>query len=144
VLSVGVGSAAANVTRYHESNGDVVSITTPNVSAAVGTRTQFVVRVSVAGPSPVHIANEKFLTAYGWGDSSWDGLAFAKYGCWSDSLSLGRSCTSTITFTPNFLGGHTERYMLATSLGTLYGRFTATGTRWRIAPPVASRPLASS
>ena len=40
VLSVGVGSAAANVTRYHESNGDVVSIATPNVSAAVGTQSR--------------------------------------------------------------------------------------------------------
>ena len=136
VLSVGVGSAAANVTRYHESNGDVVSITTPNVSAAVGTQTQFPVTVSVDGPSPVYIATEKFLTAYGWGDSSWDGLSFAQYGCWGRSLAPGQSCTSTIAFTPNFVGNHTESYMLATGLGTMYGSFTATGLRYQIRPPV--------
>jgi hypothetical protein len=144
VLSVGVGSAAANVTRYHESNGDVVSITTPYVSTTVGTTTQFPVTVSVNRPSPVYIATEKFLTAYGWGDYSWDGLSFAQYGCWGRSLAPGQSCTSTIAFTPNFVGSHTGSYMLATGLGTLYGSFTATGLRWQVSPPVVSPPLASS
>jgi hypothetical protein len=140
VLSVGVGSAAASVTRYHESNGTVVSITTPDsVSAALGTQSQFPVTVSVNGPSPVYIATEKFLTAYGWGDSSWDGLSFAHYGCWGRSLSPGQSCTSTIAFTPTFAGSHTESYMIETGFSApLYGSFTATGFRWLIRPPVAS------
>jgi hypothetical protein len=140
VLSVGVGSAAANVTRYHESNGDVVSINTPNVSSTVGAQTQFPVTVSVDGPSPVYIASEKFLTAYGWGDYSWDGLSFAQYGCWGRSLSSGQSCTSTIAFTPSFIGTHNESYMLATGFPSpLYGNFTATGLRWQIIrPPVAT------
>ncbi len=49
VLSVGVSSAAANVTRYHESNGDIVSINAPNVSAVAGTTTTAPVTVSVEG-----------------------------------------------------------------------------------------------
>ena len=136
VLSVGVGSAAANVTRYHESNGDVVSINTPNVSAVAGTTTTAPVTVSVEGPSPLAIANEKFLTAYGWGDSQWDGLSFANYGCWAHTLYPGQSCTSTIKFTPTFVGTHNESYMLATGNGTLYGNCTATGLRvYRIIAP---------
>jgi hypothetical protein len=136
VLSVGVGSAAANVTSYHESNGDVVSISTPNVSAPVGTQTQSPFTVSVTGPYPVYIATEKFLTAYGWGDSQWDGLSFAHYGCWGRSLSSGQSCTSTIAFAPTFVGSHTESYMLQTGFPSpLYGSFTATGLR-RLAVPV--------
>jgi hypothetical protein len=78
------------------------------------------------------IANEKFLTAYGWGDTQWDGLSFAKYGCWGRTLHSGQSCTSTIAFTPAFLGTHNESYMLATGMGTLYGNFTATGYRSRV------------
>jgi hypothetical protein len=132
VLSVGVGSAAANVTRYHESNGDVITINTPNVAAAVATTTKVPVSVSVSGPSPLLIANEKFLTAYGWGDSQWDGLSFANYGCWAHTLHSGQSCTSTIAFTPRFLGTHNESYMLATGIGTLYGNFTASGLRARV------------
>jgi hypothetical protein len=137
VLSVGVASAAANVTRYHESNGDVISINTPNVSAAVGTTTNAPVSVSVSGPSPLAIANEKFLTAYGWGDSQWDGLSFANYGCWARTLYPGQSCTSTIAFRPSFVGTHSESYMLATGNGTLYGNFTATGLRayYGVIPP---------
>jgi hypothetical protein len=137
VLSVGVGSAAANVTRYHESNGDVVSINTPNVSAVAGTMTTAPVTVSVEGRSPLVIANEKFLTAYGWGDSQWDGLSFANYGCWARTLYPGQSCTSTIRFTPTFVGTHNESYMLATGNGTLYGNFTATGLRayYRVIAP---------
>ena len=132
VLSVGVGSAAANVTRYHESNGDVVSINTPNVSAAVGTTTTVPVTVSVEGRAPLLIANEKFLTAYGWGDTQWDGLSFANYGCWAHTLYPGQSCTSTIAFTPRFLGTHNESYMLATGNGPLFGNSTATGLRARV------------
>ena len=135
-LALGVGSAAANVTRYHESNGDVVSINTPNVSATVGTTTNVPVTVSVSGPSPLVIANEKFLTAYGWGDSQWDGLSFANYGCWARTLYPGQSCTSTIRFTPTFVGTHNESYMVATGIGTLYGNFTATGVRvYRVIAP---------
>ena len=135
VLSVGVGSAAANVTRYHESDGTVVSINTPNVAATVGTQTQTPVTVSVSGPSPLLIANEKFLTGYGWGDSQWDGLSFANYGCWGRTLYSGQSCTSTIAFTPTFVGTHNEAYMLASTAGTLYGNFTASGLRyWVVAP----------
>jgi hypothetical protein len=102
------------------------------------------VTVSVDGPSGVGIANEKCLTAYGWGDDQWDGLSFASYGCWGRSLAPGRSCTSTIKFTPTFVGSHTESYMLATGFGTLYGRFTATGLRARVIapPPIVSAPLA--
>jgi hypothetical protein len=129
VLSANAGSAAANVTRYHESNGDVITINTPNVSAAVATTIKAPVTVSVSGPSPLLIANEKFLTAYGWGDSQWDGLSFANYGCWAHTLYPGQSCTSTIAFTPTFVGTHNESYMLATGNGTLYGNFTATGLR---------------
>ena len=132
VLSVGVGSAAANVTRYHESNGDVITMNTPNVATTVGTTTTAPVTVSVSGPKPLLIANEKFLTAYGWGDTQWDGLSFAKYGCWAHTLYPGQSCTSTIAFTPSFLGTHNESYMLATGMGTLYGNFTATGYRSRV------------
>jgi hypothetical protein len=131
VLSVGVGSAAANVTRYHESNGDVISINTPNIATTVGTTTNTPVTVSVNGPYGLRIANEKFLTAYGWGDSQWDDLSFASYGCWSVSLYNGESCTSTIAFSPSFVGTHNEAYMLATGVGTLYGSFTATGLRQR-------------
>ena len=137
VLSVGVGSAAANVTRIHESNGDVVSIDTPNVSAPVGTTAKVPVTVSVSGPSPLLIATEKFLnTLYGVGDSQFDGLSFANYGCWAHTLYPGQSCTSTIAFTPTFVGTHNESYMLATGNGTLYGNFTATGLRvYRIIAP---------
>jgi hypothetical protein len=141
VLSVGVGSAAANVTRYHESNGDVISINTPNISATVGTTTNTPVSVSVNGPYPLKIANEKFLTAYGWGDSQWDDLSFANYGCWAQTLYPGQSCTSTIAFSPSFVGTHNESYMLATGMGTLYGNFTATGLRQRyvVGPPSYER-----
>jgi hypothetical protein len=145
-LVVAAGPAAANVTRYHESNGDVVTLTTPDtVSTAVGTETRFPVTVSVAGPAPVQIANEKFLTAYGWGDSQWDGLSFAQYGCWGLTLAPGRSCTSTVKFAPTSVGTRTESYMLATGLGTLYGRFTATGLRSRILAqaPTPAPPLAN-
>ena len=141
VLSVGVGSAAANVTRYHESNGDVISINTPNVSATVGTTTNTPVTVSVTGPYPLKIANEKFLTAYGWGDSQWDDLSFASYGCWGVSLYNGQSCTSTIAFSPSGVGTRNESYMLATGVGTLYGKFTTTGLRRRYVerPPSPER-----
>jgi hypothetical protein len=142
VLSVGVGSAAANVTRYHESDGTVVSINTPNVSTTFGSTTQFPVTVSVTGPSSLYIANEKFLTAYGWGDYQWDSLSFARYGCWAVSLAPGQSCTSTIAFAPNFYGTHNESYMIATGFGTLYGSFTATGLRWQVRPPVVYPPVA--
>jgi hypothetical protein len=91
--------------------------------------------VSVDGPSKVAIANEKFLTAYGWGDSQWDGLSFASYGCWGRSLAAGQSCTSTVSFAPTFVGSRSEAYMVATGSGTLYGRFTATGQRARIIAP---------
>jgi hypothetical protein len=140
VLSVGVASAAANVTRYHESNGDVVSINTPNVAATVGTTTNAPVTVSVNGSYPLAIANEKFLTAYGWGDSQWDGLSFANYGCWARTLYPGQSCTSTIAFSPSFIGTHNESYMLATGNGTRYGNFTATGLRARYVGPTAVPP----
>jgi hypothetical protein len=130
VLSVGVGSAAANVTRYHESNGDVITINTPNISATVGTTSHTPVTVSVTGPG-LRIANEKFLTAYGWGDSQWDELSFASYGCWGVSLHNGQSCTSTIAFSPSGVGTRNEAYMLATGVGTLYGKFTTTGVRQR-------------
>ena len=132
VLSVGVGSAAANVTRYHESNGDVITINTPNVAATVATTTKVPVSVSVSGHSPLLIANEKFLTAYGSGDTQCHGLSFANYGCWAHTLYPGQSCTSTIAFTPRFLGTHNESYMIATGIGTLYGNFTATGLRARV------------
>jgi hypothetical protein len=140
-LAVTAGPAAANVTRYHESNGDVVTITTPDtVSAPVNGQTQFPVTVSVDGPYGLAIANEKFLTAYGSGDSQWDGLSFASYGCWGLSLAPGHSCTSMVKFAPTFIGSKTEAYMLATGVGTLYGRFTATGLRARVFPPVAPTP----
>jgi hypothetical protein len=143
VLSVGVGSAAANVTRYHESNGDTVTLSTPDVSAALGTQAQSPVTVSVDGPAPVYIANEKFLnTLYGAGDYAFDGLTFAHYGCWARSLSSGQSCTTTIAFAPSFIGSHAESYMIATGVGTLYGNFTATGLRWRVIAPVVSGSLA--
>ncbi|MCW3068504.1 MAG: hypothetical protein JWL67_1129 [Solirubrobacterales bacterium] len=144
VLSVGVGSAAANVTRYHEPNGDVISINTPNVAAVAGTTTTAHVTVSVEGPRPLLIANEKFLTAYGWGDTQWDGLSFANYGCWARTLYPGQSCTSTINFTPQFIGTHNESYMIATGVGTRYANFTATGLRpYRvIAPPPSAGMLA--
>ena len=144
-LAVCAGPADASVTRYHKSNGTVVSITTPDaVSTPVGTETRFPVTVSVAGPTGVRIANEKFLTAYGWGDSAWDGLSFASYGCWGRSLAPGQSCTSTVKFAPTFVGSHSEAYMLATGFGTMYGRFTATGLRSRVIapPPTSSLPLA--
>jgi hypothetical protein len=128
-LTVGVGSAAANVTSYHEANGTVVSINTPNLATTVNTTTHAPFTVSVNGPSPLLIANEKFQTAYGWGDIQWDGLSFAQYGCWGRTLYSGQSCTSTVAFTPTFLGTHNEAYMLATGIGTLYADFTATGLR---------------
>jgi hypothetical protein len=143
VLSVGVGSAAANVTRYHESNGDVISINTPNVSATVGTTTKVPVSVSLEGPTPLLIATEKFRTAYGWGDSQWDGLSFANYGCWARTLYPGQSCTSTIAFTPSFVGTQNESYMLETGRGNRYGGFTATGLRgYRVVLPPSSGLLA--
>jgi hypothetical protein len=135
-LVVAAGPADASVTRYHASNGTVTTITTPDtVTAAVGTEARFPVTVSVDGPSKVAIANEKFLTAYGWGDSQWDGLSFASYGCWGRSLGAGQSCTSTVRFAPTFVGSRSEAYMVATGSGTLYGRFTATGQRARIIAP---------
>ena len=142
-LTIGVASASANVTRYHETDGTVVTINTPNVAATVGTQTQVAFTVSVNGPSPLKIANEKFLTAYGWGDSQWDGLSFAHYGCWGVSLYSGQSCTDTIAYTPSAIGTHNEAYMLATGNGTLYSDFTATGLRWRVIPPVAAPPVGS-
>jgi hypothetical protein len=142
VLSVGVGSAAANVTRYHESNGTVVTINTPNVATTVGTQIQSPVTVSVNGPSRLYIANEKFLnTLYGVGDYAFDGLTFAHYGCWGRSLSSGQSCTTTIAFAPSFLGSHSEAYMLATGMGTMYGHFTASGLRWQVVAPVSAGML---
>jgi hypothetical protein len=143
VLCLGVGTASADVTRYHQSNGDVVTINTPNVSAFVGATSKSQVSVSVTGPSPLVIANEKFLTAYGWGDSQWDGLSFAGYGCWAKTLYSGQSCTSTIAFTPASVGSLSESYMLATGSGTLYSHFTATGLRqYRVVSPVGSGMLA--
>jgi hypothetical protein len=143
VLSVGVGSAAANVTRYHESNGDVISINTPNVSATVGTTTKVPVSVSLEGPTPLLIATEKFRTAYGWGDSQWDGLSFANYGCWARTLYPGQSCTSMIAFRPSFVGTQNESYMLESGMGNLYGGFTATGLRgYRVLLPPTSGLLA--
>jgi hypothetical protein len=136
-LTIGVASASANVTRYHEANG-TVTINTPNVAATVGTQTQAPFTVSVSGPSPLKIANEKFLTAYGWGDSQWEGLSFAHYGCWGVSLYSGQSCTDTIAYTPFGIGRRNEAYMLATGIGTLYGKFTATGIRRRVIPPVVA------
>ena len=88
VLSVGVGSAAAKVTRYHESDGTVVSISTPNVATTAGSQTQASVTVSVSGPSPLYIGPEGFLTGSGQGDGKWDGLSFVHYGCWTHA---GRS-----------------------------------------------------
>jgi hypothetical protein len=137
-LTIGVGSASANVTRYHEADGTVVSINTPNVAATVGSQTQVPFTVSVSGPSPLKIANEKFLTAYGWGDSQFEGLSFANYGCWGVSLYSGQSCTDTIAYTPFGLGTRNEAYMLATGIGTLYGDFTATGLRRLVIPPVVT------
>ena len=137
MLAIGVGSASANVTRYHEADGTVVTINTPNIATTPGTQAQVPFTVSVNGPSPLYIANEKFLTAYGWGDSHWDGLSFAHYGCWARTLYSGQSCTDTIAFTPTGLGSNNEAYMLATGIGTLYSNFTAAGTRW----PVISPPL---
>ncbi len=143
VLSIGAGAASATVTRYHESDGTVVSIATPGtVSTSVGAVIRFPVTVSVDGPYPVRIATEKFLTAYGWGDSTWDGLSFAQYGCWGLSLAPGQSCTSTIAFSPTFVGSHAESYMLATGVGTLYGSFTATGLRWQVVAPAPYPSLA--
>ncbi|MGZ4269999.1 MAG: hypothetical protein ACXVFN_16965 [Solirubrobacteraceae bacterium] len=143
LLSLSAGPAAASVTRYHESNGTVVSITTPDsVSAFVGSQTQFPVTVSVDGPAPAVIANEKFLTAYGWGDSQWDGLSFAQYGCWGRTLAPGQSCTSKVNFAPTFVGTHSEAYMLATGYGNMYGRFSATGVRRLVISPTPSPVLA--
>lgn len=129
VLSVGVGSAAANVTSYHEANGTVLSITTPaSVATAVGTTTKFPVTFSVQSAYPVKLGEEHILTPYG-GDSQWDGLTFAHYGCWGLLLAPGQSCTSTLAFTPTFVGTHSEGYMLATDYGTITANFTATGLR---------------
>jgi hypothetical protein len=138
VLAVGVGTASANVTNYHESDGTVVTINTPNVATTVGTTTRVPFTVSVNGPSALKIANEKFLTTYGWGDSQWDGLSFGNYGCWGVSLYSGQSCTDTVAFTAGFLGTHNEAYMLATGIGTLYANFTATGLRQSVISPVAA------
>src|SRR3954465_7048037 len=89
-LAVTAGAAAANVTRYHPSNGDVVTITTPDtVSAPVNGQAQFPVTVSVDGPAPLRTAWEKFLTPYGPDSQSTDGLSFGSYGCWSISLAPG-------------------------------------------------------
>ncbi len=129
VLSASAGSASADVTRYHESTGTVTLATPSTVTATVGSKTVFPVTVSMAGSSPVKIVTEKFLTAYGWGDSQWDGLSFQKYGCWGVSLQPGRSCTTLVAFTPTSAGSHVERYMLDTSFGTLYGRFTTNALR---------------
>jgi hypothetical protein len=137
-LTIGVGSASANVTRYHEADGTVVTINTPNVAATVGSQTQVPFTVSVSGPSPLKIATENFRTAYGWGDSQWEGLSFANYGCWGVSLYSGQSCTDTIAYTPFGLGTRNEAYMLATGIGTLYGDFTATGLRRLVIPPVVT------
>jgi hypothetical protein len=137
-LTIGVASASANVTRYHEADGTVVTINTPNVAATVGSQTQVPFTVSVSGPSPLKIANEKFLTAYGSGDSQFEGLSFANYGCWGVSLYSGQSCTDTIAYTPFGLGTRNEAYMLATGIGTLYGDFTATGLRRLVIPPVVT------
>jgi len=99
--------------------------------------------VETARPSPLAIANEKFLTAYGWGDSQWDGLSFANYGCWARTLYPGQSCTSTIAFTPSFVGTQNESYMLETGRGNRYGGFTATGLRgYRVVLPPSSGLLA--
>jgi|tagenome__1003787_1003787.scaffolds.fasta_scaffold19564613_1 hypothetical protein len=136
-LAVTAGAAAANVTRYHPSNGDVVTITTPDVSAPVNGQAQFPVTVSVDGPAPVLAAWEKFLTPSGPDWQSGDGLSFGSYGC-SGSLAPGHSCTSTVKFTPMFLGSRTEHYVLETGVGTMYGAFTATGLRARVIPPVPS------
>jgi hypothetical protein len=133
ISAVGVASAsAATVTRTHESDGEVVSIQTSNIAAVVGTTSKSTVAVSVSGPYAVRLATEKFLTAYGWGDSQWDGLSFASYGCWGRTLSPGQSCTTTIAFTPTFLGNHNESYMLESSSGNAYGGFTATGLRYQV------------
>src|SRR4051812_460236 len=144
-LAVTAGPASANVTRYHKANGTVVTITTPdNVATPVGTEKRFPVTVSVNGPSGVLTADEKIQTAYGWGDSQWDGLSFASYGCWHIALAPGHSCTSTLKFAPTFTGTHSEAYRLETGFGTMYGRFTATGLRSRVIapPPIVVAPLA--
>ncbi|HZE04456.1 MAG TPA: hypothetical protein VE127_04480 [Solirubrobacteraceae bacterium] len=144
LFTVGAGSALANVTRYHKPNGTVVTINTPDVATAVGTQTHVNFTVSVSGPSAVKIANEKFLTSYGWGDSQWDGLSFAHYGCWGRSLSNGQSCTDVIAFSPSFVGSHSESYMLATGAGPMSGKFTATGRRIRVVLPTSPLPVLAS
>jgi hypothetical protein len=146
VLSVTAGSAAANVTRYHESTGTVTIATPSTVTTTVGSRTVFPVTVSMAGSGVVKIVTEKFLTVYGSGDSQWEGLSFAKYGCWARSLEPGQSCTSLVAFTPTTVGSHVERYMIDTTFGTLVGRFTTNALRCgptcQIGRPVNSGSLA--
>lgn len=151
VVSVGVGSAAAKVTRYHESDGTVVSISTPNVATTAGGQTQASVTVSVSGPSPLYIGPEGFLTGSGQGDGKWDGLSFVHYGCWTHAgpLYSGQSCTSTISFTPTFVGTHNETYLFyGTSAHlnadhALYANFTASGLPSSVGPtpnPVVLAP----
>jgi hypothetical protein len=146
VLSVTAGSAAANVIRYHESTGTVTIVTPTTVTTTVGSKVVFPVTVSMSGPGPVKIVTEKFLTAYGVGDMEWDGLSFAKYGCWSRSLTDGQSCTTLVAFKPTSAGSHVERYMLDTNFGTLYGRFTANalvcGPACQVRQPIGSTSLA--
>ena len=149
VLVVGAGPASANTTRYHKSDGTVVSITTPGtVSATYGRQTQFPVTVSVDGPSPLRIAWEKLLTPYGPDNqNAFDGLSIPQLGCWGKTLTSGQSCTSQVRFAPTFVGTRTEAYMLATGLGNMQARFTATGVpcgrvcqvRAPVGPPLASQ-----
>jgi hypothetical protein len=135
VLVVGAGPASANTTSYHKSDGTVLSITTPdNVSAAYGSWTQFPVTVSVHGPSPVKILEEKLNTQYGpdMADAS-DGLSFGQYGCWGQTLTSGQSCTTQVKFVPTGVGPTASwaAYMMLTSLNDytnpLRAPLTATG-----------------
>jgi hypothetical protein len=135
VLVVGAGPASANTTSYHKSDGTVLSITTPdNVSVAYGSWTQFPVTVSVHGPSPVKILEEKLNTQYGpdMADPS-DGLSFGQYGCWGQTLTSGQSCTTQVKFVPTGVGptGSWAAYMMLTSLNDytnpLRAPLTATG-----------------
>ena len=145
LLVVGAGPASANTTSYHKSDGTVLSITTPDtVSALYGSQTQFPVTVSVNGPSPVGILQENLNTQNGpdSGDPS-DGLFFAQYGCWGQTLTSGQSCTTQLKFVPTGVGTTQSwaAYMILTSLNgytsPLRANLTATSVcRGRACLPV--------
>jgi hypothetical protein len=139
LLVVGAGPASANTTSYHKSDGTVLSITTPdNVSATYGSQTQFPVTVSVNGPSPVNILQEKLNTQNGpdIGDPG-NGLFFAQMGCWGKTLTSNQSCTTQLKFVPTGIGTTQDwaAYMILTSLNgyakPLRADLTATGVPCR-------------